>query len=488
MLPRPAPLRTAAIDALAWGSSALAGASLAWGALGLAEPHPGARGAGAAVFAVAMGALARRRVRARKGGDLGRVVANALGAAVGAFVLAGAIGGVCAGAGLAAGAGRGLAASLVYGVALAVVGCIALLAVVRAVRDARTLQAYDSWERAASTAGLVLLGAGAVPVAVGGALPWIAFGCGLSLLGAAASRDAIRARWLARVHAGREPGWAVEPAEGPPALPPVATGIPVAALLTYDPSHGPYRAGRPAPVAATSRDGRAVSRWLERRAQLALAGAAVGLVVVGASWGAGRARGAHASRVAPPPPAPRCVDARAYFRERLGEIAGIGRATLLTHAEDGAIAEGEGVLLLEPRAGGTPSAEQRAQALAIAQSIPCRDKLALRVEDPVLRPIDVHAKLTLEEGADRARVRKQAEEAIADVFEPTDAAVVLRHVDFGAEERRVGWQIAYVLRTTEGVRRATVTLDGRRGDVELAPREFPVLRRLELVDASGAAL
>jgi hypothetical protein len=181
------------------------------------------------------------------------------------------------------------------------------------------------------------------------------------------------------------------------------------------------------------------------------------------------------------PSAPACSDARAYFAEQLEAEADIGRATLLTHAEDATIPQGEGVILIVPRQSNlyaTSPATTKARALRVADAIPCTGKLALRVEEPTYVPFTIDAELSLETGADRDATLHDADEQVRELFQPDARAVYNAHVDFGASEKHFGYRVRHALHQVLGVKTVHLTINGRDGDVALSPRDFPTLRSL----------
>jgi hypothetical protein len=188
-------------------------------------------------------------------------------------------------------------------------------------------------------------------------------------------------------------------------------------------------------------------------------------------------------KTAVPLDAPSCSEARAYFAERLEAEDGIGRAALLTHAEDPTIAEGEGVILVVPSAGGghvvSPLVKMR--ALEVARAIPCSHKLALRVEDPFYRPFIVDVELALYPGADRASALQDAQEELRDLFAPNGRALESNHVAFGADEKTFGYhRVRGALRYVMGVKGIHLKVNGSDADVALDPRDFPALESLAI--------
>jgi len=303
------------------------------------------------------------------------------------------------------------------------------------------------------------------------------------LLALALVRDRARMRFLERVYANDHPSLRVErdaDVRGWELLPPVVSGVitdaviahATAASATYRTSDGP----RPLARVASSLP-RMMAR-LERRTRLAgalacgLACAASLVVVVPPS-----ARATAAPRAFSCVIAPACRDAVPYFEDRLESLPGVTRATLLTHARDPNVAEGHGVILLaaDPKADTT-----RANALALARSIPCREPLELTVEEARDRRFDVRAELVLEPGADRAATLRDAEARVRALFQPASRTVESEPVRLGVEEKTFGYRVRHALRHVTGVQAVRLTIDGRDADVPLAPRDFPTLGSLAL--------
>lgn len=321
------------------------------------------------------------------------------------------------------------------------------------------------------------------------ALSGLACAFALALLGVVAVRDRARARALRRIYAKEDPSFRVErdaDVRGYELLPPVLSGTLTNAVIAHvHVGAATYRhSGGPRPVARCHASLSKMLARMGRRARgsaMVAAGASVCVVMLpfvsgyGPKHASASASAPHASLVAPA-----CVEARPYFADQL-EGAGFGRATLLTHAQDPSVAVGEGVLLLVPRGESralTPS--EKARALAIARDIPCSDKLALSVEDPRMRPFAVEATLTLEPGADEARVLTDATDQVRELFQPDSRTILNEHLGFGEAEKTFGYRVRWVLRRVEGVRRVELTVNGSDHDVALEPRDFPALESLAI--------
>ncbi len=358
--------------------------------------------------------------------------------------------------------------------------------------------ALDRMERVGvrTGGGLAIAGVAAMaaPSAVAVGLGALAFASGVVSLAMILHRDRARAGFLRQVHRGEHGAFRVmaeAEAHGYETLPPLLSGSLTDAVLIRrdDAGVASYR---------SSAAGRAVARChlalrdalspIERRgsAVMSMLGVAVAAAPFAAFLHVHAPPPAPAHLATPMEVAPRCVDARAYFAERLPEdIHGLGRAVLLTRAQDRSIREGEGVLLLVPESGGVATAAMKAAALADARGIPCSDPLALRVEDPVYRSFDVSASLTVGLDASPATVASEAKVELAEIFEPNTRAVYNPHVDFGSEDQKMGWRLRDALQRIPGVTRVRLSLNGQEEDVPLAANEFPRLGTLEVKVYSG---
>ena len=298
-----------------------------------------------------------------------------------------------------------------------------------------------------------------------------------ALLALTLVRDRARLRFLERVYAKEHPSFRIEPdadVRGWELLPPVVSGVITDAVVahvgaeaaTYRTSDGPR------PLARVASSLARMAARLDRRSRSAgmlVAGLACSASIVAVVPGT---TAAHTS----PLVAPACRDAIPYFEDRLESLPGVGRATLLTHAQDPSIAEGHGVLLVAPH----PTDATKVSVLALAQTFPCREPLALTVEEPTYRRFDVRAVLALEPGADEDAVVRDADREVRALFEPSSAAVESEPVRFGLEEKTFGYRVRYALRHVVGVKSVSLSLDGSDHDVRLAPRDFPTLGSLSV--------
>jgi hypothetical protein len=178
---------------------------------------------------------------------------------------------------------------------------------------------------------------------------------------------------------------------------------------------------------------------------------------------------------------------------------------MLTSNEDGGIPENTGLLFIIPRGGGLPSQGLKdAVREQVTVVFPCTLTFQVAVQDPVYRPVDVHATVFLRQGANAQAVRAAIQKALAAFF-----AVSLPDgtpnptVDFGWNVKDANGEPAGevtvsdvfdVVRDVAGVRKlgdgaADFLLNGAREDVVTGSREFPTLGTVTLTNgATGLPL
>jgi hypothetical protein len=300
-------------------------------------------------------------------------------------------------------------------------------------------------------------------------------------------RDRRRRAFLRDVYAGTAADLVVVPEaeiRGFAALPPLLSGAMTDAVLAHKATGvDSYRAAAGLrPLARCQHTMRDALALLERRGSRmvmslgVLLGAFPAVVVVHL-----RAPEPMAIAVAAGPSvvAPSCTEARAYFSEALpAAVPGVGRMALLTHAQDETIAVGEGLLLVLPEGEGSAPRSMLDAALDAARRVPCRDKLVLRVGEPDLHPVDVEAWITVDGIADRGAVEREADDVVRELFQRDARAVKTEHVDFGSEDKSVGYRIRYALQHVPGSRHVKLHVNGHDGEEQLSPREYPTLRSL----------
>lgn len=375
-----------------------------------------------------------------------------------------------------------------FGVPLALVLTRPLM---KADAASRVEGSLDRFEHIAVAAGKSLFIAGLLAVVPRGTaahvLGVVALVFALALVSVAMWRDRIRARFLRSVYAKEHPGFRVErdrDVHGYELLPPVLSGMITDAVIAHVAEAATYRtSGGPRPIARVTASLAKMMSRLDKRSRVgaALAGVlvmATPLVMTSPLW---HTPVAHASLVAiEVPVAPSCAAAGPYFEDRLEAAPGIGRAALLTTAQDETIAAGDGVLLIVPDHGGVASDTTKARALAIARAIPCSDPLAITVADPNLRAFHLDATLTLEPDASESEVLRDADEQVRELFEPNVRAVYNEHFGFGATEKMLGYRARYALKRVPGVKSVHLIIDGDETDAVLGPRDFPTLASLTL--------
>lgn len=199
--------------------------------------------------------------------------------------------------------------------------------------------------------------------------------------------------------------------------------------------------------------------------------------------------------------------AREDFEINAQRLPGVARALMLTSNEDPSIPENSGVLFIVPRSAGgavlpTPLLKQQVHR-QVTEVYPCTLTFEVSVQDPVVRRIDVAARIYLQAGAPAAVVRDRIRAALTAYFRVSEPnGTPNPRVHFGyylglrAEGGRgeIAWSDVFnVIRDTPGVRkigdaRGDLLLQGRPLDVRLEMREFPALGTVALRDGLTGAL
>jgi hypothetical protein len=196
--------------------------------------------------------------------------------------------------------------------------------------------------------------------------------------------------------------------------------------------------------------------------------------------------------------------AREDFEIHARRISGVARALMLTSNEDSSIEENSGVLYVIPTGGGLPTpALKNLVFRQVTEVYPCTLTFQVRVQDPVYRSLDVDARIFLRQGATPGVVRDRVRANLAEMFRlsaPDGSPNPL--VDFGFNVRdgegnpagEIAWSDVFnVIRDTEGVRKMgdgpfDLKLNGLAGDVKIAKKEFPLLRRVTLSNGDTGEL
>jgi hypothetical protein len=291
-------------------------------------------------------------------------------------------------------------------------------------------------------------------------------------------RDRERAKFLSRVYAGEEPELRVvrdTDVRGFELLPAVLSGTLTDAVIAHTSATHDYRTSHgPRALARVTRSlAKMETRFAKRRrGAFVLAALTATPIFFVITWGIGP-RGTPALAKAAPMNAPACRNAVPYFEERLQTIPGVGRATLIAREHDG-------LVVYAPKRGVIASPELDAKVLETARSIPCSDKLTLAVAQPRYVAFDVSAELAVDENADEAAVRRDAEEQVRALFQPDAHALDNEHFGFGATEKTFGYRVRHALRHVSGVRSVKLSIDGADREVPLEPTDFPTLHSLSI--------
>jgi hypothetical protein len=199
--------------------------------------------------------------------------------------------------------------------------------------------------------------------------------------------------------------------------------------------------------------------------------------------------------------------AREDFEIHARRLPGVARALMLTSNEDATIAENSGILYIIPRSAAGPTLPTPALKNLVLRQVtevyPCTLTFQVSVQDPVVRSIDVVARIFLRQGVSKNDVRDRVRANLTSYFrvvEPDGTPNPL--VDFGFNLKdgegnpagEIAWSDVFdVIRDTPGVRkigdsRLDLTLNGLPSDVKLAVREFPALGNVRLLDGDTGAL
>ncbi len=196
--------------------------------------------------------------------------------------------------------------------------------------------------------------------------------------------------------------------------------------------------------------------------------------------------------------------AREDFEINARRLPGVSRALMLTSNEDSTIEENSGILYVIPTGGGLPTPALKNLVLRqVTEVYPCTLTFQVRVQDPVYHPIDIEVRVFLRHGWSPGQVRDAIRANLADMFRielPNGTPNPM--VDFGFNVRdsdgnpvaEVAWSdVLDMVRDTAGVRKVgdgpnDLKLNGLPTDVKLGVREFPVLRRVTIIDQSGTVV
>ena len=182
--------------------------------------------------------------------------------------------------------------------------------------------------------------------------------------------------------------------------------------------------------------------------------------------------------------------ARTDWEDLAIQYAGIGRALMLTKAEDSTVPdEGYGYLYLVPDSGGTPSAALKtAVETFINDSYPIPLNFSWEARDPAYQTINIDCWVYLSEGYSESDVETSVLAVLRAFFAPVNSdGSKNTAVDFGYYSEDSSGNsyvalstIANLIHDATGVNRLGTSADGRglklnglEDDVSLALREFP---------------
>jgi hypothetical protein len=198
--------------------------------------------------------------------------------------------------------------------------------------------------------------------------------------------------------------------------------------------------------------------------------------------------------------APERTVGREDFEIHAKELTSVARALMLTSDEDPTIEENSGILYIVPAGGGAPTPALKDAALRQVTDIyPCTLTFQPSAQDPVYLVVNVAARLFLAPGTTAAGgqvIGAAIRTRLANFFRitNTDGTPNLA-IDFGfylslrGGSSEVAWSDIFDLVVkTPGVRKIEpydLALNGLPSDVKVAPREFPTLGDVRLVDAGS---
>jgi hypothetical protein len=202
--------------------------------------------------------------------------------------------------------------------------------------------------------------------------------------------------------------------------------------------------------------------------------------------------------------APERTVGREDFEIHAKELPSVARALMLTSDEDPTIEENTGILYIVPAGGGLPTPALKSAALRqVTDVYPCTLTFSPSAQDPVYLVVNVDARVFLAPGTSAAAgqaVGAAVRARLSNFFRITNAdGTPNLSIDFGfylalrGVAAEVAWSDVFdLIVKTSGIRKIEpydLKLNGLPSDVKIAPREFPTLGTVRLVDAmSGGFL
>jgi hypothetical protein len=191
---------------------------------------------------------------------------------------------------------------------------------------------------------------------------------------------------------------------------------------------------------------------------------------------------------------------REDFEIHAKELTSVARALMLTSDEDPTIEENTGILYIVPAGGGAPTPALKGAALRqVTEVYPCTLTFQPSAQDPVYLAVNVAARLFLAPGTTAAggqAIGAAIRARLASFFRITNPdGTPNLSIDFGfylslrGGSSEIAWSDVFdLLVKTPGVRKIEpydLALNGLPSDVKIAPREFPTLGNVRLVDAGS---
>lgn len=195
--------------------------------------------------------------------------------------------------------------------------------------------------------------------------------------------------------------------------------------------------------------------------------------------------------------------AREDFEIHSLRLPGVARALMLTSNEDASVLENTGHLYIIPVGGGLPSQTIKDDVLRqVTVVYPCTLTFQVFVKDPVFRTIGPSMIVYFQSGVNKVKCAASIRTNLTNFFNVQNAdGSTNTLIDFGANIKKSDGTIVSelaisdvlnVVRDTSGVRKVPIgdfLLDGSNEDVPLAPKEFPKLGIVTIIDGdTGTSL
>lgn len=188
------------------------------------------------------------------------------------------------------------------------------------------------------------------------------------------------------------------------------------------------------------------------------------------------------------------------FQNHALQVTGVARALMLTSDQTPMIEENRGILFIVPSGGGAPTLNLINSVLQkVTVEKPPTATFQVAVQSAAYLTVNVEATVYLQQGAVRAQVRRNIQEALEAAFAISfEDGTPNPEIDFGFnlvdEEGNptgsIAWSDIYdFIKDTEGVRKLAagdegLKLNGEPEDLDIEPQQFPVLGTVTIIDGS----